>query len=126
MTDDRYEAGMSVRRQVLGDEHVDSAVAATTELDADFQRFITETAWGTLWTRDDRLDRRTRSCITIALLTALRAESELALHLRAGLRNGLTAEEITEIIMHTAGYAGIPAANAAIAVAKQVLQPTDP
>lgn len=121
MTDDRYEAGMQVRRQVLGDEHVDRAIAATNELDADFQRFITETAWGTLWARDDRLDRRTRSCITIALLTALRVEGELAMHVRAGLRNGLSAEEITEVILHTAAYAGIPAANAAIAVAKQVL-----
>lgn len=112
---------MRVRRQVLGDQHVDRAVAATNELDADFQRFITETAWGAVWSRDDHLDRRTRSCITIALLTALRAEGELAMHLRAGLRNGLSAEEITEVILHTAAYAGIPAANAAMAVAKQVL-----
>ena len=90
-SDDPYEAGMRVRREVLGDEHVDRAVAATTDLDADFQRYITTSAWGSLWTRDDRLDRRTRSCITIALLTALRAEHELGMHIRAGLRNGLTA-----------------------------------
>jgi len=113
---------MAVRREVLGDDHVDRAVAATTPLDADFQQFITETAWGSLWTRDDRLDRRTRSCITIALLVALRAEGELPMHLRAGLRNGLTPEEITEVILHTAAYAGIPAANAAMAVAKDVLR----
>ena len=88
--DDRYEAGMRVRREVLGDDHVDRAVAATTDLDADFQRYLTEAAWGSLWARDEQLDRRTRSCVTIAVLTALRAEGELAMHLRAGLRNGLT------------------------------------
>jgi 4-carboxymuconolactone decarboxylase len=120
---DAYEAGMRVRREVLGDDHVDRAVAATSELDADFQRYITTAAWGALWTRDDRLDRRTRSCVTIALLTALRAEHELAMHIRAGLRNGLTPEEIAEVILHTAAYAGIPAANTAMAVAKEVLGP---
>jgi 4-carboxymuconolactone decarboxylase len=119
--EDAYDAGMRVRREVLGDEHVDRAVAATTDLDADFQRYITTSAWGSLWTRDDRLDRRTRSCVTIALLTALRAEHELAMHIRAGLRNGLTPAEITEVILHTAAYAGIPAANTAMAVAKEVL-----
>lgn len=124
-TENPYEAGMRVRREVLGDEHVDRAVAATTELDADFQRYITASAWGSLWSRDDRLDRRTRSCVTIALLTALRAEHELAMHIRAGLRNGLTPAEITEVILHTAAYAGIPAANTAMAVAKQVLSPTE-
>jgi 4-carboxymuconolactone decarboxylase len=117
----RYDAGMRVRRQVLGDDHVDKATAAMTPLDADFQRYITESAWGSIWTRDDRLDRRTRSCITIALLTALRLESELGMHISAGLRNGLSPDEITEVIMHTAPYTGIPAANAAIAVAKSVL-----
>src|SRR5687767_1339166 len=121
-----YEAGMRVRRDVLGDEHVDSATAAITSVDADFQRYITENAWGSIWTRDDRLDRRTRSCITIALLTALRLENELAMHIRAGLRNGLTPEEITEVIMHTAPYTGIPAANAAIAVAKATLLDRQP
>jgi 4-carboxymuconolactone decarboxylase len=124
MSDERYEAGMRVRREVLGDDHVDRAVAATTELDADFQRYITRAAWGELWTRDDRLDRRTRSCITIALLTALRAEHELAMHIRAGLRNGLSPDEITEVILHTSAYAGIPAANTAMAVAKEVLGPS--
>jgi 4-carboxymuconolactone decarboxylase len=124
MSDERYEAGMRVRREVLGDDHVERAVAATTELDSDFQRYITRAAWGELWTRDDRLDRRTRSCITIALLTALRAEHELALHIRAGLRNGLTPDEVTEVILHTSAYAGIPAANTAMAVAKEVLGPS--
>ena len=121
MTEDRYATGMRVRREVLGDEHVDRATAAATELDADFQRYITENAWGSLWARDDRLDRRTRSCVTIAVLTALRATDELALHIRAGLRNGLTPNEIVEVIMHTAGYAGIPAANSALTIAKQLL-----
>jgi 4-carboxymuconolactone decarboxylase len=121
MTDDRYESGMRVRREVLGDEHVDGANAALTQLDADFQRFITETAWGSVWARNVQLDRRTRSCLTIALLTALRQERELAMHLRAAVRNGLTPAEIAEVIMHTAVYAGIPAANAAMAVAKDVL-----
>jgi 4-carboxymuconolactone decarboxylase len=121
MSDD----GMRVRREVLGDDHVDRAVAATTPLDADFQRWLTDTAWGGVWARDDRLDRRTRSCITIALLTALRAEHELPLHLRAAVRNGLTPEEIAEVIMHTAAYAGVPAANTAMAIAKQVLADED-
>ena len=118
---DHYEDGMRVRREVLGDEHVDRAEAATNELDADFQHYLTENAWGSLWARDDRLDRRTRSCITIALLTALRAEEELALHVRAGLRNGLSPDEVVEVIMHTAAYAGIPAANTAIGISKRVL-----
>ena len=119
MTDDRYEAGMRVRREVLGDAHVDRATA-TTGPGADFQRWITETAWGGLWTRDAHLDRRTRSCITVALLTALRAEGELGLHLRAARRNGVTVDELAEVVMHTAGYAGIPAANTAMAILRQV------
>ncbi len=125
LADDAYESGMRVRREVLGDDHVDKANAAITPLDADFQRYITESVWGSIWTRDDKLDRRTRSCITIALLTALRLENELAMHIRAGIRNGLTPEEITEVIMHTAPYTGIPSANAAIAVAKEVLNTTE-
>jgi 4-carboxymuconolactone decarboxylase len=121
MADDRYAAGMRVRREVLGDDHVDRATAAITPFDADFQRFITETAWGSVWTRDEQLDRRTRSCLTIALLTALRQERELAMHVRAGLRNGLTSEQIAEVILHTAVYAGIPAAHSAMRVAKEVV-----
>lgn len=119
MTDDRYDAGMQVRREVLGDDHVDRATAAAG-IDADFQRWLTEVAWGGLWARD-QLDRRTRSCVTIAVLTALRAEPELRIHIPAGRRNGLTDAEIAEVIMHTAGYAGIPAANAAMAIAKELL-----
>ena len=121
MADDRYAAGMRVRREVLGPEHVDRATAAITPFDADFQRFITETAWGSVWTRDEQLDLRTRSCLTIALLTALRQERELAMHVRAGLRNGLTSEQIAEVILHTAVYAGIPAAHSAMRVAKEVV-----
>jgi len=119
MTEDRYETGMRVRREVLGDAHVERAAAAVG-IDAAFQRWLTESAWGGLWGRDE-LDRRTRSCVTIAVLTALRAEHELRLHIAAGRRNGLSDAEIAEVIMHTAGYAGIPAANAAMAVAKDVL-----
>ena len=119
MSDDTYETGMRVRREVLGDAHVDRATAAAG-VDADFQRWLTEAAWGGLWGRDE-LDRRTRSCVTIAVLTALRAEHELRLHIPAGRRNGLSEAEIAEVIMHTAGYAGIPAANAAMTVAKDVL-----
>jgi 4-carboxymuconolactone decarboxylase len=120
MDDDRYAAGMRVRREVLGDEHVDRSAAAAG-IDADFQRWLTEVAWGSLWSRDGPLDRRTRSCITIAVLTTLRAEHELALHVRAARRIGLAPAEIAEVIMHTAAYAGIPAANTAMAIAKQVL-----
>ena len=117
---DRYEAGMKVRREVLGDEHVDRATANATDFSRPFQEFITRAAWGEAWTRDG-LDRRTRSCITLAILTALRAENEIPMHVRAALTNGLTPEEIREVIMHTAVYAGVPAANSAIAIAQKVL-----
>ena len=120
-TDDPFlAAGMRVRREVLGDEHVDRSIAATDDFTAAFQEYITRAAWGSVWTREG-LDRRTRSCITLALLTALRCEHELALHVRAARRNGLTADEISEVLLHTAVYAGVPAANAAYAVARQVL-----
>jgi 4-carboxymuconolactone decarboxylase len=115
-----HTAGMRVRREVLGDEHVDRAVAATDEFTAAFQEYITRAAWGSVWARDG-LDRRTRSCLTLALLTALRCEHELALHVRAARRNGLTKDEIAEVLLHTAVYAGVPAANAAFTVAKRVL-----
>jgi 4-carboxymuconolactone decarboxylase len=115
-----HTAGMRVRREVLGDEHVDRAVAATDEFTAAFQEYITRAAWGSVWARDG-LDRRTRSCLTLALLTALRCEHELALHVRAARRNGLTKDVIAEVLLHTAVYAGVPAANAAFTVAKRVL-----
>ena len=120
MTDDPYDAGMTVRREVLGDEHVDRAIAATTPLTAPFQEFITRYAWGSVWTRE-QLDRRTRSAITLAVLTSLGREHELAMHVRAARTNGLTPEEIGEVLLHTAVYAGVPAANRAFAVAARVL-----
>ena len=119
-----FDDGMAVRREVLGDEHVDRAVANTTELTEPFQDYITRAVWGGIWTRPG-LDRRTRSCVTLAVLTALRAHDELALHVRGALRNGLTREEIVEVILHTGGYAGVPQANSALAVAKQVLAEVD-
>ena len=121
MGDPVFDAGMTVRREVLGDDHVDRAVERTTEFTAPFQDFITRYAWGSVWTRDG-LDRRTRSCITLAVLTALGRENEIAMHVRAALRNGLSAEEIGEVLLHTAVYAGVPAANAAFAIAQRVLQ----
>jgi 4-carboxymuconolactone decarboxylase len=120
MTDDSYEAGMRIRREVLGDAHVDRAVEGTTEFAAPFQDFITRYAWGSVWARDG-LDRRTRSAITLAVLTALGSENELAMHVRAARTNGLTADEISEVLLHTAVYAGVPAANTAYAIAQRVL-----
>jgi 4-carboxymuconolactone decarboxylase len=121
MTDPIHDAGMAVRREVLGDEHVDRAVAGTTPFTADFQDYITRCAWGGVWTRDG-LDRRTRSCITLAVLTALGHHDELALHVRVARRNGLTPDEIGEVLLHTAVYAGVPAANSAFARAQAVLR----
>ena len=120
MTGDPYEAGMRVRREVLGDAHVDRAIEGTTAFTAAFQELITRYAWGSVWTRDG-LDRRTRSCITLAVLTALGRENEIAMHVRAARTNGLSAEEISEVLLHTAVYAGVPAANAAYAIAQRVL-----
>ncbi len=120
MTDETYDAGMRVRREVLGDEHVDRTMAGATPLTAPFQDFITRYAWGGVWTRGG-LDRRTRSAITLAVLTALGREHELRLHVRAARTNGLSAEEIGEVLLHTAVYAGVPAANAAFAIAQGVL-----
>jgi 4-carboxymuconolactone decarboxylase len=124
MADDRYEAGMAVRREVLGDAHVDRAVAGTTEFTAAFQDFITRSAWGDVWTRDG-LDRRTRSCLTLALLTALHCHDELPMHVRAARRNGLSPAEIGEVLLHTAVYAGVPAANSAFTIAQKVLAEDD-
>jgi len=112
-----FEMGMKVRKEVLGSEHVERAQARTSEFDADFQRFITETAWGGVWARPD-LDRRTRSLVTIAILAALGRE-ELALHLHASRNTGVDPHEIAEVLLHVAVYAGVPAANAAFAVAKK-------
>lgn len=111
----RYDTGLKIRKEVLGADHVERSLAEAT-LDADFQRFITEVAWGSVWARPD-LDRRTRSLVTIAILAALCRE-ELALHLRASQNVGVDPKEIVEVLLHVAAYAGIPAANAAFAVAK--------
>jgi len=120
MSEDPYEEGMRVRREVLGDEHVDRAIENTAELTAAFQELITRYAWGSVWAREG-LDRRTRSAITLGVLTALGREQELALHVRAARTNGMTPEEISEVLLHTAVYAGVPASNAAFAVAQRVL-----
>jgi 4-carboxymuconolactone decarboxylase len=119
--DDAYEAGMKIRREVLGDDHVDRATEQASDFTAPWQDFITRIAWGGAWTREG-LDRRTRSAITLSVLTALGRENEIAMHVRGALRNGLTSEEIREILIHTGIYAGIPAANAAIAVAAGVIE----
>jgi 4-carboxymuconolactone decarboxylase len=115
-----HEDGMRIRREVLGDEHVDRAIAKTTDFTAPFQDFITRYAWGEVWARPG-LERKTRSCITLAALVSIRAEGEIGMHVKAALRNGLTPDEICEVILHTAVYAGVPAANAAFAIAQQVL-----
>lgn len=123
MTDDIFDRGMVVRRQVLGDQHVDRAVAAATDLTADFQQLITRYVWGEIWTRPG-LDRRTRSCITLAMLVALNRPEELALHLRAAMTNGVTRADIKEVLLQAAIYCGVPAANAAFAIAQRVLGDT--
>jgi 4-carboxymuconolactone decarboxylase len=113
--------GMRIRREVLGDEHVDRAIENTSELTADFQDLITRYAWGEIWARPG-LDRKTRSCITLMALTALGQHEELALHVRAAVRNGLTPDEIKEVLLQAAIYCGVPAANRAFAVAQRVLE----
>jgi len=120
MSDDTYDRGMATRREVLGDAHVDAAVAGTTPFTAEFQELITRYAWGEIWSRPG-LDRRTRSCITLTALVALNHHHELAMHVRAALRNGLTPEEIKEVLLQSAVYCGVPAANRAFAIAQEVL-----
>ena len=117
---ERAAQGMTVRREVLGDAHVDRAVAGTTPFTAGFQDFITRYAWGEIWSRPG-LSRAERSMITLTALMVLRQDEELAMHLRAGLRNGLTPEQISEVLLHTAVYADVPAANRAFAIAARVL-----
>ena len=115
-----YDRGMKVRREVLGDKHVDRTMGRTTEFTADFQDFITRYAWGEIWSRP-YLDRKTRSCITLTALVALGRLDELELHVRAAVRNGLTEQEIAEVFLQSAVYCGAPAANSAFAVAHRVL-----
>jgi 4-carboxymuconolactone decarboxylase len=121
VSDDPHECGMKVRREVLGDEHVDAAVARTSDFTADFQDLITRYAWGEIWDRPG-LDRRTRSTITLTALVARGHLDELAMHVRAALRNGLTRDEIKEVLLQSAIYCGVPAANSAFAVVQRVLE----
>jgi 4-carboxymuconolactone decarboxylase len=125
MTDDeRYEAGMGVRRAVLGEAHVDRSLASRTELTTEFQNFITRYAWGEIWTREG-LPRHTRSLLTIAMMVALNRSEELALHLRAAKNNGVTRDEIKEVLMQTAIYCGVPAANSAFHLADRLFREED-
>ncbi|WP_433688848.1 4-carboxymuconolactone decarboxylase [Micromonospora carbonacea] len=118
---ERHDAGMTVRREVLGDAHVDRAIAGTDAFTADFQDFITRYAWGEVWTRPG-LDRHARSCVTLAVLAALHHDEELALHVRAALRNGLSPQEVAEVLLQVGVYAGVPAANRAFRVAREALR----
>jgi 4-carboxymuconolactone decarboxylase len=115
------EEGMKIRREVLGDEHVDRAIENTSEFTAEFQDLITRYAWGEIWSRPG-LDRKTRSCLTLVAVVATGRTEELELHLRAALRNGVTANEIKEVLLHCAVYCGVPAANSAFAIAQKVLE----
>jgi 3-oxoadipate enol-lactonase/4-carboxymuconolactone decarboxylase len=121
---DRHGEGMRIRREVLGEEHVAAAVAGTTADTAAFQDLITRYAWGEIWARPG-LDRRTRSAITLMALIALNREHELAMHIRAALRNGLSREEIGEVLLQSAIYCGVPAANGAFAVFRDVMAEED-
>lgn len=119
LADERFASGMAVRREVLGAAHVERAEARKTPFDADFQRFITEGAWGSVWARPG-LERRTRSIVVVALMAALGHEEELAMHIRATRNTGATPEDVKEVLLMVAVYAGVPAANTAIRIAKQV------
>ncbi|TFF20452.1 4-carboxymuconolactone decarboxylase [Jiella endophytica] len=117
--DDRYAIGMATRRAVLGDAHVDRAQAGISSIDRDFQTFITEGAWGSVWSRP-HFSRRERSIVTIALLASLGQDEELAMHIRATLNTGASREDVVEALMHVAVYSGVPAANHALKIAKKV------
>ncbi|MGH8867055.1 MAG: 4-carboxymuconolactone decarboxylase [Actinomycetes bacterium] len=121
MPDPRHTEGMRVRREVLGDAHVDAAIARTTPFTADFQDLITRYAWGDIWARPG-LDRRTRSCVTLALMAALGHDGELAMHVRAAVRIGVTPDEIGQVLLQAGLYAGVPVANRAFAIAQETLQ----
>jgi len=125
LSDDLYERGMQVRREVLGDEHVDRALDRRNEYTTEFQDFITRYAWGEIWSRPG-LDRRTRSCMTLTALVALGRFDELAMHVRAAQRNGLSLDEIKEVLLQSAVYCGVPAANSAFAVFQRVLDEDAP
>lgn len=120
MSDETFRQGLAIRKEVLGEAHVARAEAGTSPLDADFQRFITEVAWGTVWARPG-LDRRTRHLLTLAMLAALDKHEELALHIAATVRTGVSIDELKEVFLQVAIYAGVPSANSAFALAKRVL-----
>lgn len=122
--DERYEAGLKVRRAVLGDAHVDRSIANRTELTEEFQTLISRYAWGEIWTREG-LPRHTRSLLTIAMMVALNRSEELALHLRAAKNNGVTRDEIKEVLLQTAIYCGVPAANSAFHLAERIFSEED-
>ena len=124
MTDARYDQGLAMRREVLGGRYVEQAAARTTDLTRDFQTLVTEFAWGTIWTRPG-LDLRSRSMITLTALIARGRDEELALHIRAALRNGLSQDEIKEVLLQTAVYCGVPDANAAFRIAARVFEETE-
>jgi 4-carboxymuconolactone decarboxylase len=117
--DEKYQKGMQIRKSVLGKDHVEAAEAGKTDFDADFQRLITETAWGSVWSRPG-LDRKTRHLLTIAMLATLGNREELAMHIRATRNTGVTRQDVKEVLLQVAVYAGIPAANAAMAIAKRL------
>jgi len=125
-TDDtkRYQQGMKIRRAVLGDEHVDRAVATTTDFNRDFQDFITRSAWGEIWTWPG-LPRHTRSLLTLAMMVALNRGEELRMHVKAALNNGVTRDQIKEVLLHSAIYCGVPAANSAFHIAADVFKEMD-
>lgn len=120
----RHKQGMKVRREVLGDEHVDRAVASTTDFTRDFQDFITRTAWGEIWSRPG-LPRHTRSLLTLAMMVALNRNEEFRMHVRAALNNGVTGDQIKEVLLQSAVYCGVPAANSAFHIAAEVLAEID-
>jgi 4-carboxymuconolactone decarboxylase len=121
LADDRFDKGMAIRKSVLGADHVARAEANKTELDADYQRFITETAWGSIWTRPG-LEKKTRHMLTLAMLAALGKHDELAMHIRATRNTGVSADELKEVFLHVSVYAGVPAANSAFAIAKRIFK----
>jgi 4-carboxymuconolactone decarboxylase len=125
-TDDskRFEQGMKVRRAVLGDEHVDRAIAATTDFNREFQDFITRNAWGEIWTRPG-LPRHTRSLLTLVMMVALNRGDEFRMHVRAAFNNGVTRDQIKEVLLQSAVYCGVPAANSAFHIAAEVFQEMD-
>jgi 4-carboxymuconolactone decarboxylase len=124
MTDAPYDRGLAVRREVLGDSYVEQAAARVTDFTRDFQTLVTEFAWGTIWSRPG-LDRRSRSMITLTALIARGRDEELALHIRAALRNGLSRDEIKEVLLQTAVYCGVPDANAAFRIAQSAFEEAD-